>query len=150
MTNQIPAVTTGKATSQQTERVLAEDIPTHPEPNGAADEDHPRFFYPPETTFSIRDIPLRHLNNHQHDASCYLPTGENMRHHDVAEDDYPGQNWDYKYVKKMSQDVDSLPLIVGDQDHGKDRYAFYGGGHRSAAHAEAGRSHIRMWVKDDQ
>ena len=83
-----------------------------------------------------------------HDATT-RPAGTDGDH-DVAEDDYPGQNWDYKYVKKMSQDVDSLPLIVGDQDHGKDRYAFYGGGHRSAAHAEAGRSHIRMWVKDDQ
>ena len=142
--------------AQRTEHVPAEDLPTHPEPNGVSDQDHPRDYMQSSDawrqhlggTYSLQDVPLADLHrDHHHDANCYLPTDENRSRHDVADDDYEGENYDHKYVKEMAKDVDRLPLLLGRRtEDGSINY--FGGGHRSAAHAEAGRSHIRMWLKD--
>lgn len=138
----------------RTTGVPAEDLPTHPEPNGISDEDHPaRYRHMMPTwdeavggTYSLQDVPLADLHDHHHDADCYLPTEENRRRHDVAEDEHEGEHFDHHYVKRMAQDVDALPTLFG-QRRG-DKVAYFGGGHRSAAHAEAGRTHITMWVRD--
>jgi uncharacterized ParB-like nuclease family protein len=47
----------------------------------------------------------------------------------------------------MAKDVDRLPLLVGVRNE-DGHPGYFGGGHRTAAFAEAGRTHIPMWVKD--
>lgn len=92
-------------------------------------------------TYSLQHVPLESLHpDHLHNASCYVPTPENESRHDV--DPEPG--YDVDYVRRMAKDVDKLPALVATrQGH------YFGGGHRTAAYAEAGRKTIPMWVPDD-
>lgn len=144
--------------AQGTERVRAEDLPIHPEPNGVSEDDHPgaylatgqsQFADRLAGTYSLRQVPLADLHpDHRHDADCYLPTkGKGCPVADVADDEYEGENYDHAYVKGMARDVDALPLLLGGRME-DGRVGYFGGGHRSAAHAEAGRTHIKMWMRD--
>lgn len=144
------------ATGQSLQHVPMEDLPVHPAPYGISDQDVPAEYAKSSQhwhdtvkgTYSLQQVPLADLHDHEHNARCYLPTEENLRRHNVAEEDYEGQHYDYHYVKDMAKNVDGLPNLVGWADAPGGKPTYFGGGHRSAAYAEAGRTHIPMWVKD--
>ena len=140
----------------QFEHVPMEHLPVHPAPHGISDQDVPAEYAKSSPswadrvkgTYSLHQVPLADLHDHEHNAECYLPTEENRRRHDVAEDDHDGEHYDYHYVKNMAKDVERLPALVGWANTPGGKPSYFGGGHRTAAFREAGRTHIPMWVQD--
>lgn len=136
--------------SDHLSQVQWNQLPTHPDPHGVSDQDHPAEYVPAghenlRGTYSLKHVPLEHLHpDHVHTAECYRNTPENVARHDVSPDEEPGEHYDYHYVKQMAEDVDGLPRLVVDRSG-----YYFGGGHRTAAHAEAGRSTIEAWVHDE-
>jgi hypothetical protein len=116
-----------------------------PHPYAVSKDDDPRGYpshFPAGSTFSLRHVPLADLNRDSgcpggvHGAHCYAP-GSTAKHDIDPESD------DAVYVRHMAKHADHLPALVGTSST-----QYFGGGHRTAAFHEAGRTHIPMWVKD--
>lgn len=128
--------------------VLSEDVPREG-PLAPSFDDHPETFAPGRRwvyqTVPLASITERfHCPQGKHDAHCYLWTPENEMAHDVSPDDPdegPGyENYDYRYVMRMAEHPEQLPALVV-VDGG-----IWGGGHRTAAWAEAGWTDVPAWV----
>ena len=143
--------------------IRAGDIPVFDPLGGnpdhaVAEDDHPwrHFQNSPDRTFSLHTVPLHEILPRKHcadpekghSAACYsMDRQDNQRCADISDpdDDDPDENgnsYDQRYIHRIADSIRAghpVPALVQGA----------GGGHRLAAHNEAGSTHVHVWRPDD-
>lgn len=154
--------TAAKESDASTQHVPVRDIPMTswghagplPHPYAVSADDHPQRYtgdFPEHLTYSLHHVPLSEVaktdchNGKPHGAHCYEWDGD-YAHHDNSSEGAPGEPDffnDADQVRDMAKTPEHLPALIEHPDGG-----MWGGGHRTAAWAEAGWTHVPMWKPD--